>query len=106
MCCSDATSNWNIEANIERHKEFIASALSERVDAIIFPELSLTGYERTLANELACDPDERRLKDFQQIVDDNNVVVGVGVPTRHGSGNCISTIFFRPHESKQIYSKR
>lgn len=34
----------DIEANLERHLEFIEQARAEGVDVLVFPELSLTGY--------------------------------------------------------------
>ena len=46
----------NIQANIENHKKIISFALSHEADTIIFPELSLTGYEPGLSKELAIDP--------------------------------------------------
>lgn len=39
----------NIERNVARHREFVETAVSHRANLIIFPELSLTGYEPTLA---------------------------------------------------------
>ena len=96
----------DIEANVERHRELIDAALSERADAIIFPELSLTGYEPTLAKELACDPSDIRLSDFQRIADEKELVIGVGVPTRTRGGCCISMILLEPHRARRIYSKK
>jgi predicted amidohydrolase len=96
----------NIQANIERHKELITLAASAGTDAIIFHELSLTGYEPTLAKDLACDPNDSRLKYFQRIADNLEIIIGVGVPTRNRTGNCISMILFQPHRHKRIYSKK
>ena len=59
----------DIPANIERHKKFISMAVSNSADIIIFPELSLTGYEPTLAQELAADKNDNRFNDFQNISD-------------------------------------
>ncbi len=43
----------DVEENIIHHKGFIEKALTYDVDLIIFPELSITGYEPELANDLA-----------------------------------------------------
>jgi predicted amidohydrolase len=96
----------DIEANIARHKELIAVALAARAEAVVFPELSLTGYEPALAKQLACDPNDHNFRDFQRIADDNEIIIGVGVPTRSPTGNCISMILFQPHQHKQVYSKK
>jgi predicted amidohydrolase len=94
----------DIPANIERHLALIE--LARGADIILFPELSLTGYEPTLAKELAIEPDDRRLDDFQAISDSSAVTLGVGAPTRSTSGTRISMFLFQPHQSRLIYSKR
>ena len=35
----------NIESNIDHHKKIIDLAVSYETDIIVFPELSITGYE-------------------------------------------------------------
>jgi len=96
----------DIKSNIEKHKILISSAWSQRSDAIIFPELSLTGYEPTLASRLMCDPDDQAFQVFQRIADATNMIVGVGMPTRSANGVCISMVLFRPAQSQLIYSKK
>ena len=39
----------NIQQNIENHKKLINLAVVNGADIIIFPELSITGYEPELA---------------------------------------------------------
>ncbi|WPP50085.1 carbon-nitrogen hydrolase family protein [Catalinimonas niigatensis] len=96
----------NIQKNIEHHKQLIAIAVSCKADAIIFPELSLTGYEPGLAKALATHPDDFRFDDFQKISDIHHMTIGVGVPTKNNSGICISLLLFQPQCARQIYSKR
>jgi predicted amidohydrolase len=72
---------------------------------VIFPELSLTGYEPTLAKELATTPDDRRFDDFQRISDGGQITIGVGAPTKSERGICISMLLFQPHKARRIYSK-
>ena len=57
----------NIDKNIEIHKSLIANAIANNVDLIVFPELSLTGYEPNLAKQLATDQNDHRLDIFQNI---------------------------------------
>jgi len=96
----------DIESNIARHKKFIEQAVSNAADIIIFPELSLTGYEPTLAKELATDANDIRLNDFQIISDTHQISIGVGLPTKSNAGICISMIFFQPNKPRQVYSKK
>ena len=73
---------------------------------IFFPELSLTGYEPKLAKNLATTQDDKRFDDFQEISDNYNITVGVGMPTESDSDILISMIIFQPHQFRQTYSKQ
>ena len=95
----------NIERNIENHKKFIDQAISYAADAVIFPELSLTGYEPTLAKELATNQEDPRFADFQKISNSHQLMIGVGVPTKNLAGICISLVLFQPHKARLTYSK-
>lgn len=96
----------NVEANLRKHLGFIKRAANEASSMIIFPELSLTGYEPTLARELAFGEDDPRLNIFQQLSDHYRMVIGVGVPTQQEAGVCISLLLFQPMAARQVYSKK
>jgi len=96
----------NVLANIEAHKKLIELALTLNAEAIFFPELSLTGYEPELARELASNQNDSRLDIFQQISDNNNITIGLGLPTETESQIRISMIIFEPKKSRQTYSKQ
>lgn len=96
----------DIQSNIENHKRLIEAAVTYGSDVIVFPELSLTGYEPTLAEKLAISPNDLLLDDFQNISNTKKVTIGVGVPTKNDNGICISMILFQPNKPRQIYSKK
>lgn len=96
----------NIKSNIENHKKWIDIAIFNKADLIIFPELSLTGYEPELAWNLATDPNDFRLEEFQRISDRNAITIGAGIPIKSDSGIFISMAFFQPNLSRVIYSKQ
>jgi predicted amidohydrolase len=96
----------DIESNIEHHKKLAKLAASKGAGLVIFPELSLTGYEPQLAGELATTITDRRLVPFQKISNENNITIGVGVPTLSRTGTCISMIIFRPYKQPLVYSKK
>ena len=96
----------DIEQNILRHKEFINHATSPGVDMIIFPELSLTGYEPTLAKALAVDLHDSRLDDFQSISNAQKITIGAGIPLKTEEGITISMIIFQPHRERLVYAKK
>lgn len=96
----------DIQSNIENHKKIINLAVSNGANLIIFPELSITGYEPELAKELATNQEDRRLDDFQQISDTKQITIGVGAPTKNNAGLCISMVIFQPNKPRQTYSKK
>ncbi len=95
-----------MKCNIEDHKAWIKLAVLHKTDCIIFPELSLTGYEPELAKKLAISPNDDRLDDFQKLSNEHNIVIGVGVPTKSNTGICISMIIFQPTTERVTYSKK
>jgi predicted amidohydrolase len=95
----------DIQANIATHKQWIEWAVADGAVLIIFPELSLTGYEPTLAKELATDQDDPRFDDLQALSDADGITIGVGVPTNNEKGVCISLLLFQPHRARHVYSK-
>lgn len=96
----------NITANIDLHKRCIDLAVSFKAEAIFFPELSLTGYEPELTKELASHQNDAQLAIFQQISDNNNIIIGLGLSTLHESQIRISMIIFAPNQPRQTYSKQ
>jgi predicted amidohydrolase len=96
----------DIQKNIIDHKKIIDLAISYQADTIIFPELSLTGYEPELAKELATDIDDKRFDDFQTISDASSITIGVGMPIKADGGSCIGMILFQPYKARQLYSKK
>ena len=95
----------NIQSNVVAHVRLIELAVSNGAEIIVFPELSMTGYDRALARDLAIDHEDRRFDVFQTISDARQITIGIGVPTKHRAGVCISLLLFQPHQSRTLYSK-
>lgn len=96
----------DILQNINCHQRLIEIAVTQHADIIIFPELSLTGYEPELAKELATTTDDTRLDTFQQLSDHHRVTIGVGIPTKQDGNACISMVIFQPNQTRKLYSKK
>lgn len=96
----------NVQKNIGAHKRFIQQAIDQGANAIIFPELSITGYEPSLANDLASTMHDERFKVFQGLSDDYHLYIGVGMPLRTGEGVEIGMVIFLPGKPMQVYSKQ
>lgn len=96
----------NITKNIALHQAAIASAVAQKADAIFFPELSLTGYEPTLTNELKIELTDERLLAFQEISDTKNIIIGIGAPLNFEKGVQIAMLIFQPNRSVLAYAKQ
>lgn len=96
----------DIEKNIVQHIKLLDIAIHRNADLMIFPELSLTGYEPELAKDLATTSDDKRLDVFQEICDLNKIVIGVGLPTKENDNLFISMIIFQPKRERVTYSKQ
>jgi predicted amidohydrolase len=95
----------DVSGNIIAHQRLIELAAARGAEVIIFPELSLTGYEPTLARELALRPGDPRLEIFQKLSDSKGIRIGIGAPTTSESGLHISLLLFQPRQPQRIYSK-
>jgi predicted amidohydrolase len=96
----------DILQNIEAHLRLIELAAAVGTNTIVFPELSITGYEPELASLLATTADDVRLDIFQTLSDRYEMTIGVGIPTTGGAGIRITELIFQPGKARQAYSKQ
>lgn len=95
----------DIGSNIKNHLSLSTLAADHGADIIIFPELSLTGYEPSLAKLLATAIDDSRLAVFQQLSDARQITIGVGLPTKTAMGIHITMVILQPGKPRQANSK-
>jgi len=93
----------DIAKNIAKHLQLIDLAKGARL--IVFSELSLTGYEPSIARDLATDIDDKRLDVFQAMSNERKITICVGLPIKHEGGVNISMVIIQPEEPRQLYSK-
>ena len=96
----------DIESNISKHLALIELAASNNLDLVFFPELSITGYEPTLADSLSMTEQDEQLSVFQKLSDCHNIIIGIGIPLRKNAKVYITLVFFRPNEKPLVYSKQ
>lgn len=96
----------DIDGNIERHVHFIELAASCGGAAVFFPEMSLTGYEPRLAEQLAMTADDARLEVLQSLSDRHQILVAVGGPYRGNNGPEIGMFVFRSGQAPAVYTKQ
>lgn len=64
----------DIQESLTSHRKHIITAVSHDAELLVFPELSLMGYEPTLVAELAMNSNDHRLDGFQELSDRYRVV--------------------------------
>ena len=96
----------DINMNIKLHEELIFLASNGGVNAIFFPELSVTGYEPELSEKLKLSPNDARLEVFQNFSNDLQISIGVGAPTKFREEVRISMLIYEPNKELRIYSKQ
>ncbi|WP_223506461.1 carbon-nitrogen hydrolase family protein [Pseudomonas sp. GL-RE-29] len=94
------------EKNIAKHIDAIHLAARQGADLVLFPELSLTGYEPRLVEGLAVHPSDSRFDEFQRLSDRYGMLIAVGAPTKGSKGTEISMISFQPGLERMSYSKQ
>lgn len=96
----------NVQQNIEDHLQIIKRAIELHADLIVFPELSVTGYEPELAKQLATNIEESLFDPFQKLANEHTIAIGIGMPTEHTDGIRISILMFQPNKERINYSKQ
>ncbi|MEM9008209.1 MAG: carbon-nitrogen hydrolase family protein [Cyanobacteria bacterium P01_F01_bin.86] len=96
----------DIASNLARHLAFVELAVNQGAGLVFFPELSLTGFEPSLAKSLATDKTDPRLNVLQQRSDTHNIVIGVGLPIAVNAEVQIGMVWFAPRTSCRSYAKQ
>lgn len=96
----------DVSHNIEKHADFIRQAALHQVDFILFPELSLTGYEPGLAEKLATRPDDKRFAVFSELSALHGMTIALGMPIRQQEGIVIGMLVFQPGKEVSLYAKQ
>ncbi len=97
----------NIQANIQAHLTIIQQAAEHGVNLIVFPELSLTGYEPELAQQLALDGTEPILTPLYEIAKAQNITLVVGCPVISKTLTpYIGALVIQASGCQNIYKKR
>lgn len=79
----------DLDGNIARHAALMSEAARHGVDFLLFPELSLTGYEPALACELAQAPDTTLLQPLRGLAKHLGMTTVVGLPVRHSDTGAV-----------------
>jgi len=95
----------DVAANLAEHLALLELAATEGVGVLVFPELSLTGYELDLAEELAFLEEDPRIEPLRSAVDSTGVRLVVGAPIRLGASLHIGAFLLGPGRTLEVYTK-
>jgi predicted amidohydrolase len=95
----------DVQANLKEHVRLAHLAAAEGAQVVVFPELSLTGYELSLANALAFSEDDPRLSSLLDVAASRAMTLIVGAPVRLGSRLHIGAFVLRPDRTTELYTK-
>jgi predicted amidohydrolase len=101
-----ASVRGDIAGNIRTHAAAITSAARRGVSVLVFPELSLIGYEPDLAAELAISARDERLAPLAALARQHQMAVVVGASLRNaGTTPGLGAILFAADGSTRTYAK-
>jgi predicted amidohydrolase len=95
----------DVEANLEGHIRLIHAAAEGQAQVLVFPELSLTGYELDLADDLAFSESDPRLTPLNALASSYNMTLIVGAPVRIETRLHIGAFILSPDRSVDLYTK-
>jgi predicted amidohydrolase len=96
----------DIAANLQAHLRFIAAARAEGVQLLVFPELSLCGYELPLLRQCALTPEDGRLAALRTAAAGMTVIVGAPVMDAGAAQPCIASITLHAGGATTVYRKQ
>jgi len=96
----------NVSDNLTDHYRLIKIAAEQGADLIVFPEMSITGYERENASSLAFTPDDNRLDTLKQLSNDHTIKIIAGAPIKINSDIFIGAFILQPNTPVSIYTKQ
>lgn len=101
-----ASVRGDIVRNVTAHATAIEAAATHGVSVLVFPELSLTGYEPALAAELAMTPADSRLAPLFTLARRHQMEIVVGAPLQNGGGKpLLGAMVISPHWTIRTYGK-
>jgi predicted amidohydrolase len=94
-----------IDANLERHLSLVDVAAGEGTQVLVFPELSLTGYELDLGESLAFSETDPRLDPLVDAASSHEITLVVGAPVTVTGRLHIGALIISPNRAVSVYTK-
>lgn len=107
LCAAQLASlKGDLQGNLQRHLQVVRQAAALGAGLVVFPELSLSGYEPSLARGLAVDSTSSLLAPLQALSDALGIVISVGLPLLAAQGVQIGMPILRPGLPPLLYAKQ
>lgn len=101
-----ASAPGDVRRNAANHLRFGRAAAEHGVKLLVFPELSLTGYELKLARENTVTPDSDALEPLRQLSTRAGMTIVAGAPLPNGRGELyLGALVIRPSGAVSTYTK-
>lgn len=95
----------DVEANVAEHVRLAETAARFQARILVFPELSLTGYELDLAGDLAFSERDSRLARLLEVAAALSMIIIAGAPVRIGPRLHIGALILQPDGTTEVYAK-
>jgi predicted amidohydrolase len=107
MAAAQSTSvPLDVVSNVQNHLRFVEAAAQHGVQWLVFPELSLTGYELAAMPDLVLHADHVLLAPLREAAQRTGMAITVGAPVDSGSAlPSIGAITLRPDGQHYVYAK-
>lgn len=96
----------DISSNLLNHYQLIELAAQNGANLIVFPEMSITGYERENAVPLAFTKDDYRIDHLKELAFKNNIIIIAGAPIQVENEMFIGEFVISPDNTVSIYTKQ
>lgn len=95
----------DVAANVAEHIKLVALAGQLGARVLVFPELSLTGYEMTDAVSLAFTEGDERLQPLANAAQQHEMALVVGAPVKVADALHIAAFILGPCGERSVYTK-
>ncbi|MCP4746198.1 MAG: carbon-nitrogen hydrolase family protein [Desulfobacteraceae bacterium] len=95
----------DVSANIRTHLNAVSKAAEHGISYIVFPELSLTGYEPQLLAQTAFSDNDPQLTPLKRAAVYHKIHIAAGAPLKSGSLPHIAEFIMMPDGYTETYSK-
>jgi len=96
----------DVSANVDEHVRLARAAAAAGAGLIVFPELSLTGYELDLAERLAFATDDARLGPLRDVAAAARIALVAGAPVRVEGRLCVGAFLLGADGTCDVATKR